>query len=157
MLGGMKAVIMTDVLQSFVMLSSMIILVVIAYVQMGPSYIFKISKEANGFQMLDLSFDMARQTSALGYIVFEFFNVGFRTAFGQYFIQRVVACKTAKDGNKSFLIGCGFFWSVGCILVPLLGIVALAYFQHCDPLKAGIVEKKDQIIPLLTTQVCFQT
>ena len=153
MLGGMKAVIMTDVLQSVVMLSSMVILVVFAYAEIGTSSVFAISAAANGHQMADLSFDMTRRTSAWGYMIFEFCFIGFRVTFGQYFVQRVVACKSAKDGNKSFMIGCGFAWVLGVVLVPMLGVAALAYFHHCDPLEAGIVGKKDEVVPLLTTQV----
>ena len=112
MLGGMKAVIMTDVLQSVVIVSSMVILVVFAYAEIGTRPVFVNSEAANGHQMKDLSFDMTRRTSAWGYMVFEFCFIGFRVTFGQYFVQRVVACKTAKDGNKSFMIGCGFAFAI---------------------------------------------
>ena len=143
---------MTDLLQSFVMLGSMIILVGCVYAQMGANTIFAITKEANGHRMFDLSFDLTRPGSAWGFVAYEFCII-LRVTFGQFYIQRVVACKTAADGKKSFMIGCCFAWIVGVVLIPLLGVATLAYFRHCDPLQAGIIEKKDQIVPLLTTKV----
>jgi len=37
-----------------------------------------------------------------------------------------------------------------------MGLVMYAYFEGCDPLKAGQISKPDQMIPLLVIKV-FQT
>ena len=71
-----------------------------------------------------------------------------------------------------------FIRLITIVAVPLLGIAALAYFRHCDPMQANIgekfdfliyftifkilcmifqkmflVQKKDQVMPLLTMKV----
>ena len=100
-----------------------------------------------------MSFDLTKRTSSWGFIALEFWWIGFQVTFGQYFVQRIVACKTVADGNKSLIIGSVLSWVIGAIIVPLLGIAALAYFRHCDPVKSGMIQKYDQTMPLLTTKV----
>ena len=85
-------------------------LAIFIYSDLGVSEVFENNAEANGFQMLDFTFDTSQRTSSIGYIFFEFFSIAFRTCFGQYFIQRVVACKTAKDGKIAFTVGCIASW-----------------------------------------------
>jgi len=38
-------------------------------------------------------------------------------------------------------------------LSALTGLTMYAYFEGCDPIKAGIVQKADQMIPLLVAKV----
>ena len=128
-------------------------IVIFIYAELGPREIWRLSKESNGHQMTDLTFDPTRRTSAWGYMALEFWWIGFQVTFGQYFVQRIVACKTPREGSKALILGSILSWVIGAFMVSFLGVAALAYFKHCDPVESGMIDKYDATMPLLTTLV----
>ena len=124
MSGGMKAVIWTDCLQSFVMMFSMIflskyfwprytqmpgpieilgsiinteILAIQLWTHLSAESIIKISNESNGHQMFEFNLNIFQRTSSFGFMMMEFMFISTRVAFGQYFMQRCVAMKTLSQ------------------------------------------------------------
>ena len=57
-----------------------------------------------------------------GYVALEFYWIGFAVTFGQYYVQRVVACDTVQDGIKAFTLGSVLSWVIGAFLVSFLGV-----------------------------------
>ena len=47
----------------------------------------------------------------------------------------------------SLTIGMGLAVGLGSIITPMTGLAALAYFNGCDPVLNGQLEKNDQIMP----------
>ena len=45
------------------------------------------------------------------------------------------------------------FIAMGSIITPMMGIAALAYFNGCDPVQSGQLEKNDQIMPFLAAEL----
>ena len=76
-----------------------------------------------------------------------------QVGFGQYFVQRFVACKTIKDARISMSFGVSMTMLVYAILIPACGLGILAYFRHCDPVQAEIIHKYDSIMPYFMTQM----
>ena len=74
--------------------------------------------------MTDFTFDPTRRTSAWGYMALEFWWIGFQVTFGQYFVQRIVACKTAREGSKALILGSILSWVIGAFMVSFLGVAA---------------------------------
>ena len=42
---------------------------------------------------------------------------------------------------------------MGSIITPMMGIAALTYFNGCDPVQSGQLEKNDQIMPFLASEL----
>lgn len=66
-------------------------------------------------------------------------------------VQRYLSLPTKKKAQGSmfiFTVGMAVFLSVCCYT----GLLIYAFYEQCDPLKAGLVEKTDQILPLYVMQ-----
>lgn len=80
-------------------------IVIYVYSEIGIEEIFRVSKEANGSQMGNLEFHPTQRTSTWGYFFYEFWRIGFRVTFGQYYIQLgFVTCQTDyyESYNESY-------------------------------------------------------
>ena len=77
-------------------------IVIYVYSEIGIEEIFRVSKEANGSQMGNLEFHPTQRTSTWGYFFYEFWRIGFRVTFGQYYIQLgfVICRMTVVDRDK---------------------------------------------------------
>lgn len=149
----MKAVIWTDCLQSFVMLFSLAFICIKLWMMLGAKEIWSTCEETNCNQWSDLSVNLVQRTSAWGYFSGEFFFVWARVGFGQYFMQRCVACNTLSDAKTALNVGILIALAMGAFITPLTGMAALAYFHECDPVKSGQLSKSDQIMPYLASQI----
>ena len=99
MCGGMKAVIWTDCLQCFVMMFSVTFICIKLWSILGADHIFKITEQAKGNQWKEFDLNFAQRTSSWGYFFMEYFYVWSRVGFGQYYMQRCIACR--KDHQRS--------------------------------------------------------
>ena len=83
----------------------------------------------------------------------EYLLITVNMGFGQYFMQRCVACDTLSDARKALSIGIIISLFVGAILTPMTGMAGLAFFNHNDPVKCGNLKKADQLMPYLAAKV----
>ena len=83
----------------------------------------------------------------------EYLLITVNMGFGQYFMQRCVACDTLSDARKALSIGIVISLFVGAILTPMTGMAGLAFFNHNDPVKCGNLKKADQLMPYLAAKV----
>ena len=151
--GGMKAVIWTDCLQSGVMLFSLIFICIKLWTTLGAETVWARCEENNCNQWADLNLSFIQRTSSWGYFSGELFYVWTRVGFGQYFMQRCIACSSLKDAKIALNFGILIALSVGAFITPMTGMAALAYFADCDPVKSGELHKNDQIMPYLASQI----
>lgn len=66
-------------------------------------------------------------------------------------VQRYLSLPTKKKAQGSvliFTVGMAVFLSVCCYT----GLLVYAFYEKCDPMKAGLVTKTDQILPLYVMQ-----
>nr|XP_046149097.1 sodium/iodide cotransporter isoform X2 [Oncorhynchus gorbuscha] len=146
-LGGMKAVIWTDVFQILVMLSGFIAIFIQGTVLVGgPAMVLEIAN--NGSRM---NFNERRYT-------FWSFTVGgtllWLSMYGvnQAQVQRYISCRTERQAQWALFVN-----QVGLCLVvgsaATCGIVMFALYSHCDPLKSGKIAAPDQYMPYLVLDI----
>ncbi|XP_033759654.1 sodium-dependent multivitamin transporter-like [Pecten maximus] len=149
-IGGIKAVIWTDVFQCAVMYCGI------------AGIIIKGCMVSGGFGRV---FEINGQVGRLNYFNFEvdptvrhtFWNLLIGTAIrliyltlNQSTIQRICAVPTQRDATKIFLFaGPAFFITFS--IATFEGLVAVAYFYSigCDPLASGQIKNPNQIIPYM--------
>ncbi|RUS76533.1 hypothetical protein EGW08_015705 [Elysia chlorotica] len=147
-LGGMKSVVWTDVFQSFVIFAGIFTVIGKATVDAGGlETVWRINKDTGRIIFDDFSLDpRVRHTFWNMSVAITFYWLAIH--FSQTSVQRLVSTRSMQDANKVYL----FTGPLVVVFVSTLcvtGLVMVAYFQQsgCDPLAAGYVKNKNQIVP----------
>ncbi|KAM6310526.1 sodium/iodide cotransporter [Podargus strigoides] len=155
-IGGMKAVIWTDVFQVFVMLSGFIAIIIRGVLLVGgPARVLDIA--TNGSRV---NFDDFNPDPRSRYTVWTFLVGGTLVWLSMYGVnqaqvQRYVACRSEGEARTALLVNqaglcCIVASAVGC------GLVMFALYKDCDPLLAGFIAAPDQYMPYLVLDI-FKT
>ncbi|XP_001630712.2 sodium-coupled monocarboxylate transporter 1 isoform X1 [Nematostella vectensis] len=151
-LGGMKAVIWTDVFQGVVMLGGLLAVIAVGTSHVGGiSKVFEIAKHGSRFD-IDWSGDPTHRLTFWVIILTGMFqNLPVYTT-NQTAVQRFLTCKSFKDAIRSVWLNLPLQW-LNTTLTVLVGLVLYAYYATCDPLTAGSIEKGDEILPFFVVEV----
>ena len=146
MLGGMKAVIWTDVLQSGVLVFSLAAVSFKLWFDLGYEKILNDVQETGGNKLADI-FDLRITTRSSAAWFFNEINIMVcHIGFGQYFVQRFVSCATPNDAKKSIWVGASVSLIVGGVFIPMIGMASISYFRGCDPVKMLFIYMPGNII-----------
>ncbi|XP_055904619.1 sodium-coupled monocarboxylate transporter 2-like [Eupeodes corollae] len=152
MLGGIKAVVWTDVIQGVIMVSSIVLLGVIGISKVGG--VGKVIDNAVEGGRLHINLDIDPRVRAT---VWNCFFGGFCLWIGniglnQTCVQRIVALPSVGLARKSLVIsGIGFFFIM--LFNCLTGIIMYSLYHNCDPISLKIVEKSDKMMPFFVQDV----
>ncbi|XP_034003484.1 sodium/iodide cotransporter [Trematomus bernacchii] len=152
-MGGMKAVIWTDVFQIIVMLAGFVAIFIHGTVLVGgPSVVLEIAKNGSRMNFDDFSVDPRQRYS------FWSLSVGgsmvWLSMYGvnQAQVQRYISCRSEKDAQWALFVN-----QVGlCLIVSsaaTCGIVMFAYYINCDPLKSGRISAPDLYMPYFVLDI----
>ncbi|XP_075896729.1 sodium/iodide cotransporter isoform X1 [Nelusetta ayraudi] len=154
--GGMKAVIWTDVFQIFVMLSGFVAIFIHGTVLVGgPAAVVEIARNRSRINFDDFSVD-----PRLRYTFWSLTVGGTMVWLSMYSVnqaqvQRYISCRTEKDAQWAIFVN-----QVGlCLLVAsaaICGAVMFAYYNNCDPLKTGKIATPDLYMPYFVLDI-FRT
>ena len=130
MLGGITAVIWTDVVQAAVLIVGALIIfgALIDELPMPISELLSSLKESGKTQTLDWSFDFTKEATVWsGIIAMTLFHT---TVYGanQMMVQRTLAAKNIGDAKKSFLM-MGYAAFVIYFLFMFLGVLFYGYYE----------------------------
>uniref|UniRef100_A0A182PQR3 Sodium-coupled monocarboxylate transporter 1 n=1 Tax=Anopheles epiroticus TaxID=199890 RepID=A0A182PQR3_9DIPT len=150
--GGLKAVVWTDVIQSGMMLLSLLaVLVKGTYDVGGPLEVIRRSIAGNRLEAPNFDPDPTLRHSfwimLLGAPVWFLDGL----ACSQGMIQRFLALPTLKDARKAlkgFVVG----WMVLNLIFFSIGLLVYAAYHECDPLTTKLVKAKDQLLPLFVME-----
>lgn len=144
--GGLRAVIVTDFIQFFVMAggAAVAILVAASAIPGGISGVLEIGAAHGRTSFANFSLDPAERLTVWGALIGGFFaNLTFFGA-DQMVIQRYLSTRSASEMQKTFLLNCvALLLIVG--LLAMLGL-ALFAFYHSRPAAAGSIPP-DRILP----------
>ncbi len=129
-LGGMKAVIWTDVIQAIVMAVGLVLIIGGVWSQLdgGPSRVWEVTRGFGRSEFVDTSFDLSAKWSIWGAIPHFFLaSLSFYVA-DQITVQRYLTAKSLPAARRSFILNC---ISVS-LMVPALmyaGLTLLAFYH----------------------------
>jgi len=149
-IGGMKAVIWTDVWQIIWMVAGFVTILAVTCIDFG------------GFMNvvnLNISGDRYPQQYELDpRYRHTFWALAIGNSTGgtlasyvcqQYKVQRYLSCKSLKEAQKST-----FLAAIGIVFISLLALMigncCYAYFQYCDPWKNEWISERDQVVLYLS-------
>ncbi|PVD36488.1 hypothetical protein C0Q70_03472 [Pomacea canaliculata] len=148
-LGGMKAVVWTDVFQSFVMLAGLLAIVIKAVMDVGDmDKVWDINEKWDRIEFFDFNADPTQRHSFWSLIVGGM--VGWTATYGcnQASVQRYCALPSLSKAKISVLLNTiGVFILV--LITCLAGVAMFAYYadKGCDPLTSKKVANANQLIP----------
>ncbi|XP_019904920.1 sodium/iodide cotransporter isoform X2 [Esox lucius] len=152
-LGGMKAVIWTDVFQILVMLTGFVLIFIRGtFLVGGPAMVLEIASNGSRLNFNDFDLDPRRRYT------FWSFSVGgtlvWLSMYGvnQAQVQRYISCRTERMAQLALFVN-----QVGlCLIVGsavTCGIVMFALYSQCDPLKSGKISAPDQYMPYFVLDI----
>lgn len=153
-LGGMKAVIWTDVVQAVLMVSSLIAAFICGLIATGGFEELSISLERGGRLTFfnTRNFDISSRMSIPAITFGEFFVYTHYLSFSQPIFQRIQSCKTQRQSAQSLIAYVLTATTIVCFSIGN-GLTLYSYFEGCDPVYSGKIERLDQAAPLMALQV----
>jgi Na+/proline symporter len=136
-LGGMKAVIWTDVMQATVMGAGLILIVVCVWLQLegGPARVAEIARELGRAEFVETGFDWSRKWSVWGIAPHFFLSMLSFFAADQITAQRFLTARNVLQAKRSFTLNCV---SVSFMIPALMytGVCLLAFYhEHPESLR----------------------
>jgi SSS family transporter len=151
-IGGIKAVIWTDVFQLIIMAAGMVAILIKSSVDVGgPENVYRYAKDR--FDATDFNVDPT--------IRYQFWNVSFGiitqslyVTLAQQSMQRIYSLPTVNKARAIFVIATPFYAMI-VVMGVLEGIVLFAYFSEkgCDILEAGIIDNVNAIVPFAVLEL----
>lgn len=146
LLGGMEAVIWTDVVQSIVLTlgALLTISVIVTSMPEGAAQIFSLASQHGKFSLGSFALQL---DAATFWVIFLYGLAINLQTFGvdQSYVQRYMAADSVQSARRSLWLAALGFIPVG-ILFLFIGTALFAYFQvHADALPTGL--RPDQVFP----------
>nr|XP_045596123.1 sodium-dependent multivitamin transporter-like [Procambarus clarkii]XP_045596124.1 sodium-dependent multivitamin transporter-like [Procambarus clarkii]XP_045596125.1 sodium-dependent multivitamin transporter-like [Procambarus clarkii]XP_045596126.1 sodium-dependent multivitamin transporter-like [Procambarus clarkii]XP_045596127.1 sodium-dependent multivitamin transporter-like [Procambarus clarkii]XP_045596128.1 sodium-dependent multivitamin transporter-like [Procambarus clarkii] len=147
--GGMKAVVWTDVLQLFILIIGLIAVIIKGLIDMGGfQRVWEISVQHDraGPQIFTYGYDPLQRHTVANIVVSSIIGKLSQYACTQTTVQRYASMKSLSHAYASIFLVIPFF-TLLISLTMIAGLVMFATYEGCDPLAAGLITKKDQILP----------
>ncbi|EDW24373.1 GL23435 [Drosophila persimilis] len=152
MLGGIKAVVWTDVVQGGVMLLSVVTVGVMGTVRSGGLSTVLENAAEGGRMDLDYRLDPRIRLSFWSAMTGGIFMWTGHIGLNQSCVQRIVSLPSYSHAKKSLIIA-----GLGFIIISLFntfaGIIMFARYYGCDPILAGLVSKPDKMMPFFVQDI----
>ncbi|RWS17107.1 sodium-coupled monocarboxylate transporter 1-like protein 2 [Dinothrombium tinctorium] len=155
--GGLKAVIWTDVIQLILMIIGLIAIIIKGTLDIGGvGEVLERNSLGGRIELFNFKFNP--------YMSNNVWTVAFGTSFvyiaayctDQLAVQRMCALPNMEKVRRAlFYVMIGFFFIEFSVLY--LGMVIFAYFYKCDPLKAGQIQRTDEIVTLYVSEIFDNT
>ncbi|XP_069970064.1 sodium-coupled monocarboxylate transporter 1 isoform X2 [Penaeus vannamei] len=150
-IGGVKAVVYTDVIQTLVMFFGVLAVVIVVCRNMGGiEEVWEVAGQGGRLEFFNLDPSPFTRHTLWSTLVMGVFMVFSFLGVSQPQYQRFASVPTLAQAqllSLLFLLGMSLLWGV----FYTSGLVAYALYKDCDPLTFGKIEKPDQIIPYMVT------
>ncbi|CAF3708173.1 unnamed protein product [Rotaria sp. Silwood1] len=151
-IGGMKAVIWTDVIQASVMFISLIVSIVIGVIDAGGiSKVFETVKNGNRLQLSVISLDPSIRYTIWSVLIGMTFSSLANYACIQTQAQRYMCVKDVKAAQRVAWANYTMH-ALMQMLYVCVGCLIYAKYSQCDPLRAKLISRPDQLYPLFVIE-----
>ena len=147
-LGGMKAVIWTDVMQLIVLFVGQLVIALVALFRVpgGLAQVVELGQQGGRLD-ISLSPDPTVRITLWGLLIGATFMHLVQMATDQVSVQRYLTANSLKEAQRGLWLKLALVLPVTAVFYGT-GLVLYAFYQvHGDPLAAGKITKADQILP----------
>lgn len=146
-IGGMKAVLWTDLFQSILMFLSMFAVVGVGTYKMGGVYnVWNEALAGGRIEFLNFDPDPTVRHTVWTLAIGGIFVYVSLYGVNQAQVQRLMTVSTLKKAQLALFINWPIVSALS-LVTSFAGIVMYANFRHCDPLLSGKITKTDQVLP----------
>ena len=147
-LGGIEAVIWSDVIQSFIMIGGtfLIVVLLIAGTDGGLPGFIEIGRQAGKFRLLDFTFDLQAPVFWVVLVGGLVANLSSYTS-DQCVVQRYMTTKDERGAAKSILFN-GVLSYINCGIFFLIGTALYTYYYSHPELLDVTMPKNDSVFPI---------
>ncbi|XP_031621167.1 putative sodium-dependent multivitamin transporter isoform X5 [Contarinia nasturtii] len=152
-IGGMKAVLFTDVFQSLLMFAAIYSVIICAAIRVGGfQAIWDISKEGGRLNFFNFDLDPTVRHTWFSLIIGGGFTYATLYACNQNQVQRLLTVKDLKKSQIAIFVNWPLF-SLLSISTCFSGLALYAYYAKCDPvLDYKRISARDQLMPLFVVE-----
>lgn len=152
-IGGMKAVIWTDVFQTLVMLAGMVAVLIKGFIVSGGGRdVWNINYEGMRVEFFNFDFDPRVRHTFWSLIIGIFFVWLPPYTVDQQMVQRFSSAKSMKDAKIALLLNIPGM-AIMITLCSLTGLTLFAYYANCDPLRRGDIDNPNQLLPYFVMDI----
>ncbi|XP_016957700.1 putative sodium-dependent multivitamin transporter [Drosophila biarmipes] len=155
-LGGLKAVLITDVFQSFLMFAAIFSVIAVSAIKAGGfAAIWEVAVERGRIQFDEFSLDPTVRHTWWSLIIGGMVTYLSLYGVNQTQVQRLLSVHNLKSAQSAL------WWNL-----PILGMLSFStifsglaifyYYRDCDPVLEGRIEKRDQVMPLFALDTMGQ-
>ncbi|KAF2880368.1 hypothetical protein ILUMI_25784, partial [Ignelater luminosus] len=152
-LGGLKAVVWTDTVQTVVMFAALIIVMVLGTISVGGfEEVWTRSEHGDRLEFFNLDWDPTIRHSFWTVTIGNYFSWLASCSINQAMVQRCLAMPSLPSARVTVLIlviGIMALVSMCCYM----GLVIYASYYKCDPITRGSIVKSDQLLPYFVMQI----
>ncbi|XP_037040754.1 sodium-coupled monocarboxylate transporter 1 [Bradysia coprophila] len=151
--GGLKAVVWTDVVQTIMMFGAIFLVMIKGTLDVGGvDVVWDRAVKGDRIEGPDLNFDL-KSRHTIWSLLFGGFAFWLKSnAVSQNMIQRYLSLPTLASARKAlwmFITGVLILLAMCCYC----GLLIYATYYECDPLTTKLAKAKDQLLPLLVMDI----
>ncbi|XP_072098107.1 sodium-coupled monocarboxylate transporter 1-like [Mobula birostris] len=152
-LGGIKAVLWTDVFQIYIMLAGLLALMIQGLIHSGGfGKVWKIAEEGGRLNFFDFDPDPRKRHTFWSTVMGGTFAWTAIYSCNQAQVQRYLACRSEKEAKMAVSLN-GVVMLLVTITACMCGVVMYAVYENCDPMEAKRITNPNQMAPLLVLEI----
>lgn len=147
-IGGIKAVVWTDLCQAGLMYSAVLIVGAVGTYQAGGfGQMFEKASEGHRLELGEKFFstDLTTRHTLMGLLFASTIKHVFLVGVNQVQMQRTLSLPSLKQGQYAFIL-CSILTGLINLLCSYMGLVIYSTYQSCDPYLAGEIPRRDSLI-----------
>nr|XP_054766894.1 sodium-coupled monocarboxylate transporter 1-like [Lytechinus pictus] len=145
--GGMRAIVWSDVHQTIIILLGLIAAVVMGTNQVGGmGEVMRIARESDRFKLAVVSFDPTVRHTVWSVVVGMTVIVVGTMGTNQVIVQKYISLQSQTQAKMAVMLS-SLLKVVVVSLCVLLGLVVYAAYSLCDPYTVGQISQIDQLTP----------
>ncbi|XP_044268114.1 sodium-coupled monocarboxylate transporter 1-like [Tribolium madens] len=152
-LGGLKAVVWTDTIQTIMMFAALIGVLVLGVASVGGfDEVWRRNEEGDRIDFFNFDWDPTIRHTFWTVAIGNYFSWLASCSINQAMVQRCLAMPTLKSARITvaiLVVGIMALVSMCCFM----GLIIYAYYYKCDPITRGLVHKSDQLLPFFVMHI----
>lgn len=150
-LGGMKAVLVTDVFQSLLMFAAVFAVITRGLLDYGIEGVFAAAKNGERLEFLNASLDPRERHTIWSLGIGGIFTYCSLYGVNQAQVQRLLTIKDLRRAQASLWLQLPILMLLSTS-TSFAGLVLYAHYQNCDPMKSKRITNPDQLLPLYVVE-----